>query len=39
MSQWLAAIGTSSHTQVLHDETETHSEVPQKIETGCNTSP
>jgi hypothetical protein len=31
--QWLAASSTS-HSQVLHDESGTHSEVPLKIETG-----
>ena len=35
--QRLAASSTSSNSQVLHDETGTHSEVPQKIETCCNT--
>jgi len=27
----------SSCSHLLHDETGTHSELPQKIETGCNT--
>jgi hypothetical protein len=33
--QWLAAGSTSSNSQVLHDETGTHSEVPQTIEAGA----
>jgi hypothetical protein len=31
--QWLASSNTSSHSQVLHDESGTHSEVPLKIQT------